>query len=73
MCFPRKPTITFNYEPEMRWRLIVKGKKVNWGSGKTDNRQAGGCSGGLTCGTCGGPTGRECSSVALLMTIRRLI
>jgi hypothetical protein len=31
MFLPRKLTITFNYEPEMRWRLIVKGKKLTGG------------------------------------------
>jgi hypothetical protein len=31
MFLPRKLAITFNYVPEMRWRLIVKGKKLTGG------------------------------------------
>ena len=50
MFLPPKLAITFNYVPEMKWRLIVKGKKVNWKSGKADKQEQEGCYGGLSSG-----------------------
>jgi hypothetical protein len=50
MFLPRKLAITFNYVPEIRWRLIVKGKKLTGKSGKADKQGEEGCYGGLASG-----------------------